>query len=62
MWHKTLAQFPNNPALTFEKKPNQWITLNYKQYYDLAVNFAKALITLGISNYTSVNIIGFNSH
>ena len=57
-----MFQFADNAALTFEKKPNQWITLSYKQYYDLSCNFAKALITLGISNYTSVNIIGFNSH
>lgn len=37
------------------------MTLTYKQYYELSCNFAKALIALGINNYTAVNIIGFNS-
>jgi long-chain-fatty-acid--CoA ligase ACSBG len=37
------------------------VTLNYKQYYDLSIYFAKALITLGITNFSAVNIIGFNS-
>lgn len=37
------------------------MTLNYKQYYDLSIYFAKSLITLGISNFSAVNIIGFNS-
>lgn len=61
MWTEILSKFSSHGALTFEKKPNQWVTLTYKQYYELSCNFAKALITLGINNYTAVNIIGFNS-
>ena len=61
MWLETVAKFSNKAALNYEKKPDQWITLTYQQYFDLAVNFAKALITLEIKNYTAVNIIGFNS-
>ena len=61
MWKDTVNKFGTRAALNYENKPNQWVTLTYQQYYDLSINFAKALITLGISNYTAVNIIGFNS-
>lgn len=37
------------------------MTLTYKQYYDKCITFGKALIALGITNYSAVNIIGFNS-
>lgn len=61
MWKKAVAEFPNNPALNFEAAPNKWVTWNFKQYYDESCTFAKALISLGITNYSAINIIGFNS-
>jgi long-subunit acyl-CoA synthetase (AMP-forming) len=61
MWLQSVAKFSSKAALNYEKKPNQWVTLTYRQYFDLSVNFAKALISLGIKDYTAVNIIGFNS-
>jgi long-chain-fatty-acid--CoA ligase ACSBG len=56
-----MAKYPTKTALNFEKKPDQWVTLNYQEYYNLSINFAKSLIALGIKNYSAVNIIGFNS-
>lgn len=37
------------------------MSLTYRQYYKECQTFAKALISLGITEYTSINIIGFNS-
>lgn len=62
MWMETLKKFADKAALNYEEKADKWVTLSYKQYFDLAVSFGKALITLGITNYTAVNIIGFNSY
>jgi long-chain-fatty-acid--CoA ligase ACSBG len=59
---ETLKKFADKAALNYEEKPDKWVTLSYKQYFDLAVSFGKALIALGITNYTAVNIIGFNSY
>jgi long-chain-fatty-acid--CoA ligase ACSBG len=61
MWRESLAKFGQHGALTYETAPNQWRTITYRQYYDLSVNFARSLIALGISEYTAVNIIGYNS-
>lgn len=56
-----MAQFGQLGALTYEVAFNQWRTITYRQYYDMAIGFAKSLIALGVPEYTAVNIIGFNS-
>ena len=61
MWRRSLARFSHLAALSYEAAPNLWKSITYKQYFDLAVAFAKSLIALGIYEYTAVNIIGFNS-
>jgi long-chain-fatty-acid--CoA ligase ACSBG len=61
MWRRSLARFSNLAALSYEAAPSQWRTITYRQYFELALNFGKSLIALGISEYTAVNIIGFNS-
>jgi len=48
-------------ALNYESKPGQWTTLTYRQYYQQAERFAKALIALQVKEYSAINIIGFNS-
>jgi long-chain-fatty-acid--CoA ligase ACSBG len=48
-------------ALSFEIKTDHWKTLTYRQYYQECIKFAKSLIALKITEYTAVNIIGFNS-
>ena len=37
------------------------VTINYKEYYEQAFKFAKALIAYKFEDYTAVNLIGFNS-
>lgn len=61
LWKQTMAKFPDNNAINYEVSPNKWITWNYRKYYDECCVFGKSLIALGIKNYSSVNIIGFNS-
>ena len=55
-----LAKYAKNPALSV-KRHKQWITLNYQEYFDESIRFAKSLINLGLPEFTGVNIIGFNS-
>lgn len=61
MWKETLEKYGDLFALTYEGKPNQWIAVTYKQYYQECIKFAKSLIALKITENTAVNIIGFNS-
>lgn len=61
LWKHSLEKFADRSALNFEKSPGNWETLTYRQYYNECTNFAKGLISLGIANNTTVNIIGFNS-
>lgn len=34
--------------------------MNYKQYYEECVKFAKSLIALNYPEFTVINLIGFN--
>lgn len=61
MWKESLEKYSDLAALNYEAKPNQWVTVNYRQYYNESLKFAKSLIALGISEYSAINIIGFNS-
>lgn len=61
MFKETLEKYGDLAALTYETKTDHWKSITYKEYYQQALKFAKSLIALGISEYTAVNIIGFNS-
>jgi long-chain-fatty-acid--CoA ligase ACSBG len=61
LWKEILPKFGDLAALTWEDKPDHWTSLTYKQYFNEGIRFAKSLITLGIPEYTAINIIGFNS-
>ncbi|EAR97244.2 acyl-CoA synthetase (AMP-forming)/AMP-acid ligase II (macronuclear) [Tetrahymena thermophila SB210] len=60
MFERIVKQIPDSPALSV-KKNGKWVTLTYKQYFEESKVFGKALISLGMTPYRSVNIIGFNS-
>ncbi|EGR28339.1 hypothetical protein IMG5_177990 [Ichthyophthirius multifiliis] len=60
IFENTLKQIPEKPALSV-KKDGKWKTLTFKQYYEAAKTFGKALISLKVSPYKSVNILGYNS-
>ena len=60
MFESTVKNIPNSPALS-TKKNGKWHTLSYAQYFEESKVFGKALISLGITPYRSVNIIGFNA-
>ena len=61
MWKQTLQHFSSHQAINFETLPNQWVSWTYQEYYQHCTTFAKALISLKITNYSAINIIGFNS-
>jgi len=60
VFRRVLTEIPNNPALKV-KRNNQWQSWTYAQYYSDACDFAKGLISFGLTPYCSVNIIGFNA-
>ena len=57
---RTATNKPTYPALS-TKKNGRWITKTYKEYYGDCINFGKALMKVGIPEYSTLNIIGFNS-
>lgn len=59
-WKRTLTLHGSYPALSV-KRHNRWETINYKEYYDECIRFAKALLSLGCEEFSTVNIIGFNA-
>lgn len=59
MIENVVAQHGNRSALRV-KKEGQWKTWTYDEFYRDIKQFANALISLEISNYKAINIIGFN--
>lgn len=59
-FHNAVSKIPDSPALRV-KRAGKWRIWNYQQFYDDSCNFAKGLIALGLTPYSSVNILGFNS-
>lgn len=45
----------------FTERYNKWISFTWNQYHKQVINFAKAVISLGVDPYQCVNIAGFNS-
>ena len=58
-FHEISSLLRDKPALS-EKENGKWVTLSFKEYFDSAMTFGKALVELGICS-CSVNIIGFNA-
>ena len=59
-FHKVIKIKGQNKALVV-KRNKKWVSWNYIQFYEEGRAFARALISLGIEQKTSVNIIGFNA-
>lgn len=60
MFEKALNLAPKSIALKV-KRENKWLSWTFEQYFEDACNFAKGLISIGMTPYSSVNIIGFNA-
>ena len=59
-FRRALIEIPNNTAMKV-KRNGQWKTWTFAQYYADACSFAKGLISVGLTPYSAVNIIGFNA-
>ena len=59
-FHRTLKNFPQKTALRVNRK-GKWISWSFKKYYEDCCNFGKALLSLELTPYSAVNIIGFNA-
>ena len=56
-----MEKYADLAALNYETSPNKWVTLSFRQYYELSCKVGRSLIALKLPEYTAVNIIGFNS-
>lgn len=61
LWRQALENFPDTPALTYQTEPDKWKSITYKEYHSESIRFGKACISLGLTDYTVVMIMGFNS-
>jgi long-chain-fatty-acid--CoA ligase ACSBG len=59
-WQRNQTLYAKEPALSV-KRNKQWVTLTYEEYHYEATRFAKALLALGLPDFTGINIIGFNA-
>lgn len=48
------------PAISF-KRGGESKTFSYEQYHEESINFARALLAVGLAEFASVCIIGFNA-
>lgn len=54
------VKFLNKPALS-TKKDGKWVTRTHGEYYNEVMTFATALMSLGVSEMSGINILGFNA-
>ena len=59
-FQNVVQKIPNNPALKV-KRNKKWVTWSYAKYHEDVCNYAKGMISLGITPYAAVNIIGYNA-
>lgn len=55
----TLKQYADLPALS-EKIDGRWNTINYREYYEECLLFARALVFRGITQRSAVSILSYN--
>uniref|UniRef100_A0A3Q3XCS0 long-chain-fatty-acid--CoA ligase n=1 Tax=Mola mola TaxID=94237 RepID=A0A3Q3XCS0_MOLML len=60
MFLETLENYRDHTALAF-REDGQWVTLNYRQYYQQCRAAAKSFLKLGLERFHGVGILGFNS-
>ncbi|CAB1319530.1 unnamed protein product [Coregonus sp. 'balchen'] len=60
MFLKTVKIYGDLPAVA-SKKEGQWVTLNWREYYQQCRAAAKSFLKLGLERYHGVGILGFNS-
>jgi len=60
MFEETVQLEKDNKAL-FVERDGQWINFTWNQFRKFAISFAKAVISIGVESYQTVNILGFNS-
>lgn len=60
LFEECSKEFPKEEAFFFERS-GQWQSWTWNHYHKEVLNFAKALINIGIEPYKCVNILGFNS-
>jgi long-chain-fatty-acid--CoA ligase ACSBG len=60
MFEETCNRNPKDDALYFERG-GQWQSWTWNHYHKEVINFAKALINIGVEPYKTVNILACNS-
>ena len=60
MFESTVNEVPDEEALFYEKE-GKFTGISWNQYHKYVIYFAKALISVGIKPFQTINILGFNS-
>lgn len=60
LFEECAKDYPKEEAFFYEKE-GQWQSWTWNHYHKEVLNFAKALINIGVDAYKCVNILGFNS-
>ncbi|CAM9855418.1 unnamed protein product [Chrysoparadoxa australica] len=63
VFKRTVKNHGDGPALHYKADGanGPWTTLSWQKYYDMSIQFAKALLSLGFSPHRCINILGYNS-
>ena len=57
---QNLETHANHKAMAV-KRGGKWVHWTYTEYYNESMNFARAMVAIGIPKRRATNIIGFNS-
>lgn len=60
IFEASVAQEKDNKALYIERE-GQWISFTWNDFHRAVYNFAKAVISIGVEKYQTVNILGCNA-
>lgn len=60
MFEQAVKEEKDNKAFFIERE-GQWISFSWNQYYKYATQFAKAVVSIGVEAYQTVNILGYNA-
>jgi len=59
-FQSVVQKVPKNSAMRV-KRNKKWVHWTFTKYFEDVCNYAKGMIAIGATGYSSVNIVGFNS-
>lgn len=60
IFEEAVNEDKENKCMYIERE-GQWVNYSWNQFYKYSINFAKAVISIGVEAYHTVNILGMNA-